>query len=223
MTYTNVIFDLDDTLINTTQQLIPIAMEILKDVLISYEISISTDELIQLRKEFYERNPRESFNRHLVNTFFHLDAHSEVLKKLHEAFYNIPLPEKIELTPYAEDVIQDLNQKLHLVTSGSYLTQQKKIKSSHLDQYFKDWHCASDEKSLSKKDIFSKLAENIDKRKILVIGNRIDNEIKAANTLNIDSCWFCFGEYKNLKPLDDTEIPTYTIDSLQQVLEICRQ
>ena len=223
MTYTNVIFDLDDTLINTTQQLIPIAMEILKDVLVSYEISISTDELMQLRKEFYERNPRESFNRHLVNTFFHLDDHSEVLKKLHEAFYNIPLPDHIELIAHAEEVIQNLNQKLHLVTSGSYLTQQKKIKNSNLDQYFNSWHCASDEKSLSKTDIFLKLAEGLDNKNILVIGNRIDNEIKAANTLNIDSCWYCFGEYKNLKPLDDSEIPTYTVDSLKQVLEICKQ
>ena len=44
MAYTDVIFDLDDTLINTTEQLIPIAMEILKDVLVSYEISITTEE-----------------------------------------------------------------------------------------------------------------------------------------------------------------------------------
>ncbi|MCH2533300.1 MAG: HAD family hydrolase [Bdellovibrionales bacterium] len=223
MAYTDVIFDLDDTLINTTDQLIPIAMEILKDVMLSYEISITTDELLQLRKEFYNRNPRDSFNTHLVNTFFNLDEKSEVLKKLHEAFYNIPLPEPLMLTPNAEDVLKNLQQDLHLVTSGSYVTQEKKIKLSKLDRYFLSWQCASDEKSLSKSDIFKNIIQNKDPKSFLVIGNRIDNEIKAANQLKIDSCWYMFGEYKNLSPLNELENPKYQIESLKQVLSICQQ
>lgn len=223
MAYTDVIFDLDDTLINTTEQLIPIAMEILKDVLVSYEISITTEELLQLRKEFYNKNPRDSFNTHLINTFFHLNEKSEVIKKLHEAFYNIPLPDQIILTPGAEEVLSKLQQRLHLVTSGSQITQQKKIKESKLDQYFENWQCANDEKSLSKTDIFQTIIEDKDPKSFLVIGNRIDNEITAANKLNIDSCWYMFGEYKSLSPLNELETPKYKIDSLKQVLDICQR
>lgn len=223
MAYTDVIFDLDDTLINTTEQLIPIAMEILKDVLVSYEISITTDELLQLRKDFYNKNPRDSFNTHLINTFFNLNEKSEVLKKLHEAFYNIPLPSQISLTPEAEDVLSQLQQRLHLVTSGSYVTQKKKIEHTKLDQYFESWQCAADEKSLSKTDIFKALIKDKDPNFFLVIGNRIDNEIKAANKLNIDSCWYMFGEYKSLNPINELEVPKYKIDSLKQVLDICQQ
>lgn len=222
MAYTDVIFDLDDTLINTTEQLIPIAIKILREILVSYEISITTDELFQLRKDFFNTNPRESFNTHLVCLFFNLSDQSEVLNKLHEAFYNIPLPENIMLTPDAELVLSKLNQRLHLVTSGSKSTQSKKIKAAGIEKYFYEWKCAEDEVSISKSDIFKSLISKMPPSNFLVVGNRIDNEIKAANKLNIKSCLFRFGEYKQLVPLSSEEEPDYKVDSLNEVIKLCQ-
>lgn len=221
MLYTNVIFDLDDTLINTTDQLIPIAISVLRQVLISYEISISEHELIKIRQEFFKTNPRQSFNTHLVQQFFDLKEQSEVLNKLSECFYNIPLPNSLLLTPDAEKVLKELKANLYLVTSGSKVTQFKKIKLTGLEKYFKSWHCAEDEVSLSKHQLFKELIKDKDPKSVLVIGNRIDNEIKAANSLGVDSCLYLFGEYKALTPLSDLEKPTYSIQSLLQVREIC--
>ncbi len=66
--------------------------------------------------------------------------------------------------------------------------------------------------------LFSELAKNTPKNSITVIGDSITQEIKIANKLGFTSVRILRGKYKTEVPANKNEIPTYTVDSLKEIL-----
>lgn len=86
--------------------------------------------------------------------------------------------------------VKQLSADKFLVTTGFFNLQQSKIKGMGIEQDFKKVYIVDpDTSDKTKKDIFAEiLKENgYDVAEVLVIGDDIDSEIKAAQDLGIDT------------------------------------
>ena len=58
---------------------------------------------------------------------------------------------------------------------------------------------------------------------VIVVGDRIKSEIKIANTLGIRTIWYKQGKFSNQLPVEKVEFPSWTIDSLPQMIKIIKK
>lgn len=138
--------------------------------------------------------------------------------QLDETYANInnirPFPETI-------NVLQNQHFKKILLSCGKPETQNKKIDVLKIRSYFAEIHITSTQEE--KKTILEQIAKRIGTKNILVVGDRIDSEIRFGNMLGITTVRLLHGKYKDLKPKDDFEIPSFTIKKLSEVTPLCRQ
>jgi putative hydrolase of the HAD superfamily len=121
------------------------------------------------------------------------------------------------IAPYS-GVIELLNDQEFskiLVTKGETHIQNKKIDLLAIRQFFsRIFICKTD---LKKKDIFKSIISQNPESEIIVVGDRIDTEIRYGNELNLKTVRIKLGKYKNLQPKEETEIPQYTINKFSQL------
>lgn len=80
--------------------------------------------------------------------------------------------------------------------------------------------CASDGDKL---DIFRHLLtfhQVSDPKEVFVVGNRRDSEIRWGNLLGCTTILLQHGKYRALQPLDDLEVPSFTITTLKELLAL---
>ena len=58
------------------------------------------------------------------------------------------------------------------------------------------------------------------KKNIIVVGDRIDAEIRYGNMLGATTILLSYGKYKDLKPKDAFEMPTYTIKKIGELQKL---
>ena len=155
----------------------------------------------QLFQEFGIKNiqPEEFqllYQEELGSTFFYNDDSFEICRKLSD----------------------DFNQ--YIVTNGIVITQEKKLRLSKFDQIM-DGICISEKLGFQKpqSQFFEKCFEligNVDKEKVLIIGDSLTSDIKGGNNAGIATCWY--NPKKN--ECQENVVVNYEIDSLNQIFDI---
>ncbi len=140
--------------------------------------------------------------------------------QLDETYRNLP---NITLFPDALQVLNAIKVPKVLISKGEPGIQQQKVDVLGIRPYFEEiCVCASPEE---KQALFKRLMDNYhitDPKDIVVIGDRLDSEIRAGKMLGFTTIRLLHGKYKDLKPKDAFEVPDYTIKTLREVLEIIR-
>jgi FMN phosphatase YigB (HAD superfamily) len=96
-----------------------------------------------------------------------------------------------------------------LVTRGQQALQDRKIDILGIRKYFSKIYIC--EKYEDKYDEFNKVKDLFPDVRIIVIGNRIDNEIRYGNMLGLTTIHIKHGKHKNIVPSDQYEIPTHAL------------
>lgn len=125
------------------------------------------------------------------------------------------------MKPYKETsrVLEKLKKEhqLCILTKGKAKKQWDKINRLGLYKHFnnKVWVVSDDE---SKKQTIKKILKHFKKRNALLIGDRLDSDIKAARKAGIKSAQLIKGPYKNQKGPS----PNYQINSLKELLKVLK-
>ncbi len=207
-----IIFDLDNTLHDAeflTNRVVKKTIE----VMIAKGMKCNLEEGIEKFNQLLEKEPNNDKIRKLAAFFDSEDE--EIVNAGWDCYQN---PEFNELLIYSDtnEILGKLkgNYKLILVSQGSKDSQNKRIDALGIRDYFEEIYLPERGK---KKEIFEEIFSNLglDANQILVVGDRIDGELKIANELGMQTCRIARGKYKILEPRFQNEEPDFTINTLR--------
>ena len=223
MKYKFLLFDLDNTLLDFHRS----EKESLS--LLYSENGIVMSE--EMYKSYYDINVKlwEDCEKGLVsldevlNTRFSIALRKqgiEVDGKVWETKYREYLDTIVFLMEDALEVIDTLskNHRLFIITNGVKTTQMKRLTDSNLLQYFERVFISGDigyqKPAVEYFDYVAQNIEGFDKKKALVIGDRISSDIQGGINAGIDTCLFTNEEVE--------AIATYRIRGLKELCEILK-
>ena len=94
-----------------------------------------------------------------------------------------------------------------LVTRGEQTFQNRKIDILSIRKYFSEVYIV--ETYEGKYDAFDKVKKMFPRAHIVVVGNRIDNEIRYGNMLGLKTIHIKHGKHEHMVPQDQYEIPAH--------------
>lgn len=223
--YQNVLLDLDDTLfdfkaseeIALAQSLRAFGIEPTEAVRRRYsEINISLWKRLELKTITREVLLYHRFELLLEELGIVADA--KAIQKSYE--YNLSLGHIF--LPGAEQLLKDLSptHDLYMVTNGTALVQQGRIKSSGIAPYFKGIFI-SQEVGYDKPDkryfdaCFAAM-KNVNRDTTIIVGDSISSDMRGGENAGIATCWF---NPKGLPRPADIRID-YEIQSLEELYAI---
>ena len=223
--FQTLIFDLDDTLIPTTELFVPQAIRRVHALLKNNGLEWSLEQFDQYRKKHIsEFSHREIFKK-LVNEL-PLQRKEHTLEKAVLTFYTPELPESIPLMEGAEANLFLLKKTytLFLLTGGTKNVQNEKIKRAGLHGTFQEIVVADEKWKFNKEMV---IQHWIQKQKLnpattLSIGNSLKDEIRASKKNNLQTCLFMFGDHAVEKAIDDFEIPDFKVSHHHELISACR-
>ena len=222
------IFDLDDTLLDTYGQLVPQASREACEAMISSGLNATIAQCLATREEIAQTEKRIDLFENMTAALgvrTGVDPYSVALSGF-KAFYDRKVEKNISLFPGARETLKSLKEtySLHLVTAGHHGTQSEKLKILQLEPLFNSVTIvdtfAGQTKSKAFHDIQSKTGARPEAH--LSIGNRLDTDIAPAKALNWSTCWVKYGEYARSKAANALERPDFTIESIQELVPVCR-
>lgn len=238
--YKIIIFDLDDTLIDNTENIHNAFKEILK-----YRNEEYTEEKFEafqkLDKEYWAKRARGEINDPV-------EVMTDIVKKAEYAratrflmyFDDIDYNEAVKINNLymealkehvieiegAKEIIKYLHEKgykIVVATNGPTVAINSKLSKVEIFEYV-DVIFSADEVGKMKphKIFFDGLLKKIkseNKKEMLLIGDQLEKDIKGGNENNIDSCWFNL--YKSKTELEKSIYkPTYMIENLEELKNI---
>ncbi|MGZ3768137.1 MAG: HAD hydrolase-like protein [Bdellovibrio sp.] len=222
--YKSIAFDLDDTLLDTSGLLVPLAARRACEAMIAAGLRCEMQECLRMRED-------------LASSFSHTDIFTQILNKygslqngkaIHDAleeFYNPFIPETLPLLEGSLENLERLKEKynLFLVTMGSPETQAKKIKSLGISKYFKKIYILNGFIGEKKDSAFKKilLDEIHHPQALLSIGNRLSSEIRDGKRVGATTCYFAYGEHIGEKPQYPEDHPDFTISHHRDLISTC--
>ena len=126
--------------------------------------------------------------------------------------------QNISLYPRVKEILLNQSIIFFLVTKGDPIFQNKKIDNLGVRLYFEDIFVCSED--LDKKVCFQNIISKLPNEDVLVIGDRINSEIKWGNELGLTTVHFKRGKYKDLKPNDNSEIANHQIETYDELLDL---
>ena len=106
------------------------------------------------------------------------------------------------IEPFADfDQVRSLPVDKFVVTTGFTKMQQSKVRSLELEKDFKEIHIIDPTTTnKTKKDVFADIIQRhrYEKEDVLVVGDDVNSEIKAAQELGIDAVWY--DKYNRYEP-----------------------
>ena len=141
--------------------------------------------------------------------------------QLDETYANL---KDIKPFPDAIKVLKLITPPKILLSFGDPVIQEQKIDALGVRNFFKEIHICSDSPK-EKKEIIRYLMKKykVTPAETLIVGDRIDSELRFGKLLGCITVRLLHGKYKDLKPKDEYEIPTYTIKRLGEVIKLCKQ
>ncbi len=179
--------------------------------MIEMGLKASFDDALAQRAVFFQQAPRLDIQERLVGHFgvqegSDADAVEEAGRL---AFYQRNVESHITLFEGCYDLLALAKTRfqLFLVTSGSPSTQRQKVDLLGIEPFFTDMTFVNSGNGETKKDAFLQLTERhqLNAPRVLVVGDRIDREISAANQLGMWTCQIARGEYRHLKVTSASE------------------
>lgn len=227
--YKHLIFDLDDTLMDTWGQLVKVALTEACNAMIRAGLKTDIDTAVAFRSALYKEDPRCDFWKALVEKFgvnegIEASAVSEIGD---HSFHHRNVKEEIRLFPGAREMLERLQNsyKVSLVTAGSYKTQTQKVSRLDIEILFTEIYCVDPSQGMTKLDAFRKILNlsSDDAGTYLVIGNRLDHEIRMGKSLGMDTCYMKHGEYIHMSPScpeEEADFVIGDITDLEHLLEM---
>ena len=124
----------------------------------------------------------------------------------------------ISLFDGASNLLEDVRFEKILVTRGKPSLQNAKIDALNIRSYFKKIFIPPTDDE--KEKYFSEIFSVHNPRSTIVIGNRIDCELRYGKIMGAKTVLFKHGKYKRLQPKDSFEIPDHMIDSFSEFQKI---
>lgn len=218
-------FDLDDTLLDTSGMLAPVATREAFDTLIKAGLKLSHEECEKLRIEWIkEISHRDVFEKLALQ---HGNAETRTAAEIAtQLFYEPRLPEKLPLLEGARENINYLKKKyaMYLVTAGTEDAQLRKAHALGIVDDFKEIFVVNSLMKRRKKSVFLEIIEKnkIQPHELLCIGNSLTSEIHDAIEIKAVSCYFEFGEERGRLAEDPLFKPTYHIKHHSELIKACR-
>lgn len=207
-----IIFDLDDTLVNTYEILVtPLEMEAARRMKQIKPGLPAVEELAALILEIRKKNPR-SLEEEIRKSVPQLD--NEVLAVRQEVFRNAD-PGRLFLEPEVECLLRDLDDRyeLYLLTQGDTDFQNRKIDHLGIRRFFREVVITEPGCSQGKGGGIRYLLawHRFRPGSVAVVGNRLDIEIQEACRLGLHTVWLKNGEGCCLCPDEGFLDPHHTI------------
>jgi len=220
-----ILFDLDDTLFDCYGLLVEAARRRAARAMVQAGLPCTEEEAYHKQLELAEKHgPR--FN--VFDAMAQMHGMPGSLAEVALAAYNSEEVGEIQPFPDVPRTLADLRSqgyKLLLYTSGVYARQQKKIQALGIEEYFDDILINDIETGEHRDDCFLDLLahHHLKPQEVACVGDRIQAEIKTANSLGMTTVQMLHGRFKELAPKSELEEPDHKISrisELQQVLRI---
>lgn len=226
MQFKAIAIDLDDTLIDTSGFIVPLASRAAFDAMSKWGLQDNFLAFEQFRKIGALSMSHQMIFKKIAESMGPLENADASTQAGIQAFYHPTLPDSIPLLPGATESLNSLKKKypLFLVTSGAPEAQKEKLQKSGLKSYFVDLFFMNSFKKERKKIAFEKIIEklNIQPNELLSFGNRLSQEIRDAKILGARTCYFKYGEHLGEQPQDQYEIPDFSIDHHSELISVCQ-
>jgi FMN phosphatase YigB (HAD superfamily) len=226
--YTAVLFDLDDTILDTSKYLVRPAMEKALNYLAVRGVISSVGEGFRFEITHRELLDKPLFFEALVKSHgkdFSDDNQKALTDEALGIYFGEPEESAIRTFPEAHEVLSALavDYDLYLVTLGKPATQEKKVRVAKIEHFFRHIWFPDFKLHHNKEVTFRTLLETtrISPERILCVGNRIDNEIVNGKSLGMKTCWVEYGEHVDRRPTLPHEIPDFTIPSIRELISKC--
>lgn len=215
------VFDLDDTLMDTYGQLVTEAHWQACLAMQRAGLNVSVNDLFATRMRLIKEQPRADIDLILAQYYDCQDA--LVIAAGHNTYFN-PYISKLIPFPGVPEMLGHLKQEhqLFLVTSGYEKTQARKIDVLGLRPYFEEVCYAPVGNPKGKEEALRHLHEKykLDYAAMVVIGDRVSNEIATGKRLGCPTIWIRHGECAHILPEGPHEEPDLTTDSVVYVPQL---
>ena len=217
-----VIFDLDDTLYDCSGSLVDAARRRAGKAMIAHGLACAEEELYDLQVQLSARHgPRYKVFDDIAERF---GMGKEIVAAAMKA-YNQDEVEAIQPFPDAVSLLRNLRAQgylLFLVTNGVHLRQERKIQMLGLAPYFDETLINDSEIGANLDDCYIELMtrHGLTPQECMVVGDRIDAEIRVANYLRMTTVQMRHGRYTGLQPKDDFEEPGYKITRIGEICDV---
>ncbi|WP_456368154.1 TIGR02253 family HAD-type hydrolase [Thermococcus sp.] len=221
-----VIFDLDDTIVDTTR-LAEMARRNAIENMIRYGLPVDFDtaykELVELINEY-----GSNFGKHFDYLLRRLDVQPDpkLIAAGIIAYHNTKLA-YLRSVRGARRVLLELKRdgyKLAIVTDGDPIKQWEKILRLGLDEYF-DQVFISDYLGVKKPHpkIYLKALKKLDVKpeEAVMVGDRLYSDIFGAKSVGMNTIWFRYGKYSN-RELDYLDYADFVVNTLEEIPKIVR-
>lgn len=220
------IWDLDDTLLDTTKDIVPQALiAILRDWK-RLKPDFSESRFHQRREELLPSlSNREIFKK--LAQEFQFSNPQAAFEMAVDHFYHPRLNYPYSLLPGALENLKALQKKNYqqvLLTAGDETVQLKKIDGVGIRDYFSKIFVADINKTGEKDSFFSHFPKsfNVRPEEILSIGNRRHSEIRHAKQVGCKTCLFQYGEHAD-EPIEiPADQPDFQVISHQELIATCK-
>ena len=210
-----IIFDLDDTLIDTFGFLItPLERRTAKAMIeAGLQVRDATElacALLQCRRET-PHDIRSGLKRSGI------ECSRKAFAKRKELLEDVAL-DHLVLSAEVENLLRSFYNHfdLYLLTSGSLEFQTAKVDKLGIRQYFREIVVVNAGTHLIKARALENLASDrgLEHGRVLVVGNRLDQEIAAASSLGMLTVWIKHGEGSAMPPIKGRGEPDFSMDSV---------
>lgn len=224
MNYSTLLFDLDQTLLDTDKN----AEMALKKLTLPFSFEFTNQRVMMwhhTQQEMWKELELGKLSRQkLMATRFkrffdhyQINVNSVALEQQFEQKFFA----EHKLMPFAREILKELSPQNNLVviSNGTRQKQERILNDAKIVNFFDDIFLA-EEVGYSKPDpkffqIVTQKLDIADPSKMIVIGDSLTADIKGANNYNLDSIWF------NPHHLMSSTIkPTYEVDQLSKILNI---
>jgi len=219
-----IIFDLDDTLFDCYGLLVEAARRRAARAMVQAGLPCTEDEAYRKQIELAEAHgPRFD----VFDAMADLYKMPRSLTQVALAAYNSDEVGDIAPFPDVPATLAELRAqgyKLLLFTSGVYARQQKKIDALGIRQYFDEVMVNDAEMGEHRDDCFADLLarHHLKPEEAVCVGDRIQSEIKTANSLGLITVQMLHGRFKGLVPKTELEEPDYRISRISELHGILR-
>lgn len=224
----NVIFDLDDTILDFHRGEMEYIDEIFHQQGVP-DITAAKTAYLKLNKKIWEQIEAGATPHPLLNTrfsktlsLFGIEADGVEL----EGQYRDMLNHNFYTIPGAKGLLTSLKaagMTLFVGTNGVKKTQLERLNGSGLNKYFDEYFISEDiGYSKPNRKFFTPMFQRIPDlttENTIMVGDRLQSDILGANRAGLQSIWF--NPNKNINELDFQ--PTYTVDNYQQLYKLIVQ
>lgn len=219
-----IIFDLDDTLIDTSGSIIPNQLKKAFDKMVDCGLDIENPE--EALETLQRIDNKSESSRHALKEFLEIhDQPISLLESLCEVVYkNLDLQTPIYPTTGACEVLTDLFQKRHklaVVSIGVPHLQLEKMKKAGIDTAFfsRIIVCEDTDKKIYYKQLMEEL--NVSSHEVVVCGDRIKRDLIPAKALGCRTVHMKWG--RGLHQQGNARDIDFTVASLLQLKSVILQ